>query len=294
MGSQNVVTDSLSRHHQVLGSEWTLSQDVVDYLLTFWPATVDLFTMALNYHLPVYFSPLDDPIAAGTDAILQQWDRLQAFAFPPFTDLKSTEQTPLLQGDPFHLASPLLPTERVVPRAPESGCGSSSDPSTSERSSQTITFSSPAPEPPCTSPSCVVTIQRYTRHLGLSGLVATQFSLSWRQSLLRLYQHHWECYRYWCTSRGHSVSSTVAKIAEFLCFLQLDKHLSVSTIRGYRFTLTAVFKSPSHGTYGQLCVKGPHSVLWVRAPLLSRSSAVLGLGKGTPVSGGSCLQTSNL
>ena len=85
MGSQNVVTDSLSRRHQVMGSDWTLSQDVVDYLLTLWPATVDLFTMALNYHLPIYFSLLDDQIAAGTDALLQKWDRLQAYAFPPFS-----------------------------------------------------------------------------------------------------------------------------------------------------------------------------------------------------------------
>ena len=28
----------------------------------------------------VYFSPLNDPMAAGTDAFLQSWDRLQAYA----------------------------------------------------------------------------------------------------------------------------------------------------------------------------------------------------------------------
>ena len=44
-------------------------------------------------------------------------------------------------------------------------------------------------------------------------------------------------------SMGHSVSSpTVAKIADFFCFLRLDKHLSLSTIRGYCSALTAVFK----------------------------------------------------
>ena len=45
---------------------------------------VDLFAASLNYLLPVYFSPLNDPMAAGTDAFLQLWDGLQAYAFPPF------------------------------------------------------------------------------------------------------------------------------------------------------------------------------------------------------------------
>ena len=39
--------------------------------------------MALNYRLSVYFSLLDDPMSAGTDAFLQ-WDGLHAYAFPPF------------------------------------------------------------------------------------------------------------------------------------------------------------------------------------------------------------------
>ena len=64
-----------------------------------------------------------------------------------------------------------------------------------------------------------------------------------RQSSSRLYQHCWECYRAWCASRGHSVSSpTIAKIVDFLLFLLLDKHLSVSVIKGYRSTVVSVFK----------------------------------------------------
>ena len=35
---------------------------------------VDLFTWAPSYRLPVYFSPLSNPVAAGTDAYLQDWD----------------------------------------------------------------------------------------------------------------------------------------------------------------------------------------------------------------------------
>ena len=173
----------------------------------------------------------------------QQWDGLQAYAFLLFALIRRVLNKLLLQGKPSHLNSPLLATERVVPRAPESGCGSSSAPSTLERSSQTATFPSPAQEPPRASPSCVAIIQRFACNLGLFRRATAQLSLCRRQSSRRLYQHRWECYRSWCTSRGHSVSSpAVAKFAEFFCFLWLDKHLSISAIRGYCYTLTTVFK----------------------------------------------------
>ena len=85
LGRHNVLADSLSRANQVVGSEWTLCQEVVNKLLRRWPATVDLFATSLNYRLQVYFAPLQDPMSAGTDAFLQSWNGLQAYAFPPFS-----------------------------------------------------------------------------------------------------------------------------------------------------------------------------------------------------------------
>ena len=39
---------------------------------------------SLNHQLPVYFSPILNPMSAGTDAMLQAWDGLEVYAFPPF------------------------------------------------------------------------------------------------------------------------------------------------------------------------------------------------------------------
>ena len=80
----NVLADSLSRKSQVLGSEWTLCSEAFHQLLRNWPAMIDLFATSLNHRLPVYFSLMVDPQSAGTDALLQLWDDLQAYAFPPF------------------------------------------------------------------------------------------------------------------------------------------------------------------------------------------------------------------
>ena len=85
MESRNVVSDSLSRQYQIVGSEWTLVQEVVNDLQRRWLVMVNLFASALNYRLPVYFSPPNDLMAVGTDTFLQSWDNLQACTFPPFS-----------------------------------------------------------------------------------------------------------------------------------------------------------------------------------------------------------------
>ena len=80
----NVLADALSRSPHILGSKWTLCQEVCRELFCLWPVTVDLFATSLNNRFPVYYSPVVDPQAAGVDVMLQPWDHLQAYAFPPF------------------------------------------------------------------------------------------------------------------------------------------------------------------------------------------------------------------
>ena len=86
--------------------------------------------------------------------------------------------------------------------------------SVQDRSAQTAPLS--APEPPCASSSCFETLKQFARHVGLSRCIALQLSLCHCSSSRRLYQHRWDCYRRWCSSRGHSVSNpSVSKIAIF-------------------------------------------------------------------------------
>ena len=44
-----------------------------------------LYAISANCQCSVYFFPFRDPMAAGTDAFLQSWDGLQAYAFPPWS-----------------------------------------------------------------------------------------------------------------------------------------------------------------------------------------------------------------
>ena len=87
-GGLNTRADLLSRPNLVIGSEWTLHQEVVQNLLHQWPAIIDLFANSLTARLPVFFAPAWEPKAAGVDAFLQPWDNLQAYAFPPIAIIK--------------------------------------------------------------------------------------------------------------------------------------------------------------------------------------------------------------
>ena len=87
-GSLNTRADLLSRPNLVIGSEWTLHQQVVQDLLHQWPAIIDLFATSLTARLPVFFAPVWEPKATGVDAFLQPWDSLQAYAFPPIAIIR--------------------------------------------------------------------------------------------------------------------------------------------------------------------------------------------------------------
>ena len=91
--------------------------------------------------------------------------------------------------------------------------------------------------------SCLETLQRFTRAAGFSSAVAEQSSLARRPSSRAVYQRRWSVYRAWCREQGHSISRpSLAKVADFLCWLRSAKGLSVSSIRGYRSVLSAVFR----------------------------------------------------
>ena len=54
-----------------------------------WPVMVDLFATSLNHRLSACFAPMSDLMAAATDAMLQAWDLLQAYAFPPVAMIRA-------------------------------------------------------------------------------------------------------------------------------------------------------------------------------------------------------------
>ena len=242
MGSSNVTADALSRPNQVIGSEWTLHQEVVDQLVHKWPAVIDLFATSLTARLPVYFSPASDPRAAGTDALLQPWDDLQAYAFPPIAIIrrvllklrssKNCEST---------LIAPFWPQRDWFPDLLEL----LSDVPITLSGRKDLLRQPHFHRFHLNLPMLQLTAWRLSSDSPVSPAVAGQLIFCRRLSTRLNYQARWGTYRKWCRDFGHRSSSpSIAKIADFLTYMFKRKGAALSTIKGYRAMLSAVFKFP--------------------------------------------------
>ena len=82
-GLRQCLADALSRPHQLPHPEWSLHMTVFLSLRRLWPVQIVFFATSATHRCSIYFSPFRDPRSAGTDAFLQSWDGLQAYAFHP-------------------------------------------------------------------------------------------------------------------------------------------------------------------------------------------------------------------
>ena len=181
-----------------------------------------------------------DPQLTDTDAMLQSWDGIQAYAFPPFGLLSRVlAKIRRSRGAGAHLSGYVLAS---APGSFGASGGGSLLPATKEGSAQTAPLLSLSPEPPRASADCRAYIQRSARRSGFSSAVARQLTLCCRRSTRVNYQAKWAVYRSWCHRHGHSVSRpSVSKIADFLLYLRLSLSLSYSSLASYRSMLRGIF-----------------------------------------------------
>ena len=98
-GHLNVIADKLSRHKQVIQTEWSLLQEVFDLLCRRWhKPDRDLFATRFNHKLSRFVSPVPDKLAWKVDALSLQWENLDAYAFPPVAILGQVVTKLLDQG----------------------------------------------------------------------------------------------------------------------------------------------------------------------------------------------------
>ena len=98
-GRLNVIADKLSRHKQVIQTEWSLSQQVFNLLCSRLSRShVDLFATRFNHKLPKFVSPVSDPTAWPVDALSLPWENLDAYTFPPVSLLSQVISKVVDQG----------------------------------------------------------------------------------------------------------------------------------------------------------------------------------------------------
>ena len=154
-----------------------------------------------------------------------------------------SSQAPGVSGDGAHAGGSVLASAALVSGPHLAVAGPSSGPPRPSRPPAHASVSSTLPGSPQAAASCLETLRRFTRVASFSSAVASQASLARCPSSCANYQLKWSVYRSWCCSHGHSISRpTLSKVAEFLCWLRSSRGLSVSSIKGYRSMLSAVFR----------------------------------------------------
>lgn len=115
-GKFNCVADQLSRARQIIPTEWTLRQAVVESIKQVWETPhLDLFATKLNHRLPLYMSPVQDPEAVAVDALSQDWTRMVAYAFPPFALIPQVLNKIELEQCIIYLIAPCWPRQAHFP-----------------------------------------------------------------------------------------------------------------------------------------------------------------------------------
>ena len=84
-GRFNTLADQMSRMDKPIPTEWSLNQEIANKIFQIMDfPSIDLFATHLNHRLPLYVSPIPDQKALSIDAISMDWNRIHAYAFPPF------------------------------------------------------------------------------------------------------------------------------------------------------------------------------------------------------------------
>ena len=82
MGKLTMIADKLSRHNQVIQTEWSLHKGTFNQICHLWHTShIDLFATRFNKKLPLFMSPATDKKAWAVDALSISWEDMDGYAF---------------------------------------------------------------------------------------------------------------------------------------------------------------------------------------------------------------------
>ena len=118
-GHLNVLADHLSRRDQILKTEWSLNPAVARRVFRVWGSPhVDLFALKCNTKLATYMSPIPEPEAWKVDSLVQSWEGLYAYAYPPTALIRQTLNKLILHRAELILIAPPLAETGMVSGPP--------------------------------------------------------------------------------------------------------------------------------------------------------------------------------
>ena len=115
-GRFNTLADRMSRIDKPISTEWSLNQEIANKIFQNMDfPSIDLFATRLNHRLPLYVSPIPDQKALSIDAISMDWNRIHAYAFPPFHLIQTVINKIRISQCKILLITPLWPDRPWFP-----------------------------------------------------------------------------------------------------------------------------------------------------------------------------------
>ena len=101
---------------QFLKTEWSLNPAVARRVFRVWGSPhVDLFALKCITKLATYMSPIPEPEAWKVDSLVQSWEGLYAYAYPPTALIRQTLNKLILHRAELILITPLWPKQEWFP-----------------------------------------------------------------------------------------------------------------------------------------------------------------------------------
>ena len=234
-GRLNVVADKLSRLGQTIQTEWSLLPEVFRALCDRWhQPQIDLFATRFNNNVPLFVSPVPDPMATAVDALSLSSEDLDAYAFPPTAILGKVVEK--LQDSPYRRLIIIAPGWPNMTWFWDLVEMSSQIPLLLPQLPNLLTFQSDPsqesdkPKSPCMAPRAIA-----IKEQGFSQAVATRIEAPQRGSTRSVYGAKWAIFTKWCiTNQVDFRTPPVKSVADFLMYLFEERKLQPSTIDGYR------------------------------------------------------------
>ena len=245
-GKFNILADRLSRLDKPIKTEWSLDQTVANsvfQMLNF--PNVDLFATRFNHRLPLYVSPVQETKVQSTSdrCPVHGLESSSCICFSSFySDTCCSRENPTTSVQNSSHSS-VLATATVVLRTSSSISVSSDSSATNSKTTDSIQRKICTSKPPNSRPSRLGVIKQSIRDKKFSQNVADFVSRSRRASTQKVYDAKWTIFSNWChTKKVNPISAPITDIADFLIFLFSEKKCQISTIKGYRSTISNTLK----------------------------------------------------
>ena len=197
-GRFNTLADRMSRMDKPIATEWSLNQEIANKIFQIMDfPSIDLFATRLNHRLPLYVSPIPDQKALSIDAISMDWNRIHAYAFPPFHLIQTviTQNTNIPVQDSIDSTS--MARQTTVSRTPRSVGVTTGITASNSKPASSAKRQNSASKPGPSTTSRLGIVKQSLRDRQFSSDVAEHVSKARRDSTVKVYDAKWQIFHDW-------------------------------------------------------------------------------------------------